>query len=111
MKIQKKKKNREKRHIQPKQLNNFQVQENKGNWHFSNARSIQNDGTSEIDFELVVLSAPAHLNAKGLTWPRHVREIHKHVPDKSKVHIFKCKSSHDTDQIIFHFYHQSLLIM
>lgn len=100
MTIQKKKnKEREKRHIQPKQLNKFQVQENKGNWHFSYARSIQNVRTSEIDFEQVVLSAPAHLNAKGLTRPRHVPEIHKHMPDKSK-------SSQDTDQIIFHFYHQ-----
>lgn len=82
------------------------MQENKGNWHFSYARSIQNVRTSEIDFELVVLSAPTHMNAKGLTRPRHVPEIHKHMPDKSKVHIFKCKSSQDTDQIIFHFYHQ-----
>lgn len=53
----------------------------------------QNDRTSEIDFKPVILTAQANTNAKGLTSSRHIAEICKHVPNKSRVHTFKCEST------------------
>lgn len=44
----------------------------------------QNDRTSEIDFKPVILTAHANTNAKGLTSPRHIAEICKHMPIKVK---------------------------